>query len=165
MKHVVITGANRGIGLDLAKHYASEGWAVIGVCRESSAELDRYAGTVISGIDVTNKECIRRVAAELKGKKVDLLINNAGVLNDDVLGSLDIDSLRVQMEVNAFAPLMLCEALMPSLAKGSKVAKSASQMGKSAVGATWPPSKNSKAFCRLSSASARVAQKARSANQ
>ena len=108
MKHVIITGANRGIGLELAKHYASEGWHVTGVCRESSYKLDSCAEQVITEIDFTRKGCIDKVVDAIKGKTVDLLINNAGVLNDDALGSLDIDSLRLQMEVNAFAPLMLC---------------------------------------------------------
>lgn len=129
MKHVVITGANRGIGLELAKHYSSENWRVTGVCRESSDELNSFAEMVISGIDVTNKVCIDKVVAALKNQTIDLLINNAGVLNDDVLGSLDIDSLRLQMEVNAFAPLMFCEALLPNLVKGSKIANITSRMG------------------------------------
>jgi len=129
MKHVVITGANRGIGLELAKHYASAGWRVTGICRETSAELDNYAEMMIAGIDVTSKACRETVVAALKGQTIDLLINNAGVLNDDVLGSLDMDSLRLQMEVNAFAPLMLCEALLPNLVKGSKIANITSRMG------------------------------------
>lgn len=129
MKHVVITGANRGIGLELAKHYSSENWRVTGVCRETSDELKNYAEMVISEIDVTSKVCIDKVFAALKNQTIDLLINNAGVLNDDVFGALDIDSLRLQMEVNAFAPLMLCEALMPNLVEGSKIANITSRMG------------------------------------
>ena len=60
---------------------------------------------------------------------IDLLINNAGVLCNNVLGSLDIDSLRLQMEVNAFAPLLVCEALLPNLRAGSKIANITSRMG------------------------------------
>lgn len=129
MKHVVITGANRGIGLELARHYTSEGWRVTGVCREKSDELDEYAAQVIEGIDVTRKESVERLVNALQGQTIDLLINNAGVLHDDVLGSLDIDSLRLQMEINAFAPLLLCEALLPNLRTGSKIANITSRMG------------------------------------
>ena len=129
MQHVVITGANRGIGLELARHYHAQGWRVSGVCRETSAELDGYADQVVNGIDLVRTESIGRLAAALKDKTIDRLINNAGILHDDVLGWLDIDSLRLQMEINAFAPLLVCEALLPNLAPGSKIANITSRMG------------------------------------
>lgn len=129
MKHVVITGANRGIGLELARHYQAEGWQVTGVCRESSTELDKVAAQIIEGIDVTSKQCITRLVTALRGQTIDLLINNAGVLLNDSLGELDIDSLRLQMEINAFAPLMITEALLPNLQAGSKIANITSRMG------------------------------------
>ncbi len=129
MKHVVITGANRGIGLELARHYQAEGWRVTGVCRETSVELEGYAAQLIEGIDVTREESLERLVAALQGQTIDLLINNAGVLKDDTLGTLDIASLRLQMEVNAFAPLLLCEALLPNLHAGSKIANITSRMG------------------------------------
>ena len=129
MKHVVITGANRGIGLELARHYQAEGWRVTGVCRDSSAELEQYAAQVVAGIDVADSEGRQKLVAALQGQGIDLLINNAGILNDDILGSLDIESLRLQMEINAFAPLMICEALLPNLPAGSKIANITSRMG------------------------------------
>lgn len=129
MQHVVITGANRGIGLELARHYQAEGWRVTGVCRETSAELDTYAAQVVGGIDVAREGSLERLVTALQGQTIDLLINNAGVLHDDVLGSFDIESLRLQMEVNAFAPLLVCEALLPNLAPGSKIANITSRMG------------------------------------
>lgn len=129
MKHVVITGANRGIGLELARHYQAEGWQVTGVCRETSSELEGYAAQVIKGINVTSEESIARLVDALRGQTIDLLINNAGILHDDILGSLNIDSLRLQMEVNAFAPLRVCETLLPNLQAGSKIANITSRMG------------------------------------
>lgn len=129
MQHVVITGANRGIGLELARHYGNEGWRVTGVCRASCPELDRYAEQVVEGIDVTAAQSVARLAAALQGQTIDLLINNAGVLHDDVLGAIDIDSLRLQMEVNAFAPLLICQALLANLPPGSKIANITSRMG------------------------------------
>jgi NAD(P)-dependent dehydrogenase (short-subunit alcohol dehydrogenase family) len=129
MKHVLITGANRGIGLELARHYKGAGWRVTGVCRETSPELERSADQVIEGIDVAQTESIEHLAAALQGQAIDLLINNAGILHDDVLGDLDIDSLRLQMEVNAFAPLLICEALLPNLDPGSKIVNITSRMG------------------------------------
>ena len=129
MKHVVITGANRGIGLELARHYQTEGWKVTGVCRESSAELENYATRVIDGIDVTSEASIRKLVAALQGDTVDLLINNAGLMQDEKLGSIDFDSFRLQMEINAFAPVRISEALLPNLPAGSKIANITSRMG------------------------------------
>jgi len=129
MQHVVITGANRGIGLEFARHYQAENWRVTGVCRESSAELEQVADQVISGIDITSKPDIDKLVAALNGQAIDLLINNAGLLQNEELGSIDFGSLRRQMEVNAFAPLRVCEALLPNLQSGSKIANITSRMG------------------------------------
>jgi NAD(P)-dependent dehydrogenase (short-subunit alcohol dehydrogenase family) len=129
MKHVVITGANRGIGLELARHYQSEGWQVTGVCREASVELDEVAAQTIKGIDVTSKGFVGLLVAALQGQTIDLLINNAGVLLDETLGELDFDSLRLQMEINAFAPIKISEALLPNMPEGSKIANITSRMG------------------------------------
>ncbi len=129
MKHVVLTGANRGIGLALAKHYQQEGWRVTGVCRESSAQLDKVSTQVISPIDVTDPASVAHLVSALSGQTIDLLINNAGVMQNEVLGSIDFDSLRLQMEVNAFAPLRVSEALLPNMRNGSKIANITSRMG------------------------------------
>ena len=129
MKHVVITGANRGIGLELAHHYQSQGWQVTGTCRDTSPELEQLQIKIVSGIDVTTHAGIERLVSAIEGRTIDLLINNAGILNDDALGSLDFDSLRAQMETNAFAPLRICEALLPNLKAGSKIANITSRMG------------------------------------
>ncbi|MDX1757960.1 MAG: SDR family NAD(P)-dependent oxidoreductase, partial [Marinobacter sp.] len=86
---VVITGANRGIGLELARHYAGTGCKVIGVCREASAELQEAAEKVIEGVDVTSDDGIQKLVSELNGQSIDLLINNAGLLQDEKLGSID----------------------------------------------------------------------------
>lgn len=129
MKQVLITGANRGIGLELARHYAQEGWRVIGVCREASDELQALAGQVIAGVDVTEDDGITRLTSELGDQPLDLLINNAGLLRDEQLGSIDFDSIRQQMEINAYAPLRVTEALLPNLREGSKVANITSRMG------------------------------------
>lgn len=129
MKQVLITGANRGIGLELARHYAQEGWRVIGVCREASDELQALAGQVIAEVDVTQDDGITRLTSELGDQPLDLLINNAGLLRDEQLGSIDFDSIRQQMEINAYAPLRVTEALLPNLREGSKVANITSRMG------------------------------------
>ena len=129
MRHVVITGANRGIGLELARLYQREDWQVIGVCRQSSPELEEVAAQIIESIDVTHEEDINRLASSLEGKTIDLLINNAGIMENEVLEELDFDSIRLQMEVNAIAPLRICEALLPNMQRGSKIANITSRMG------------------------------------
>lgn len=126
---VVITGANRGIGLELARYYAREGHEVVGVCRQSSDELASVAAQVIEGVDVTTGEGIEKLKAGLAGQKISLLINNAGLLQDEQLGSIDFDSIRTQMEINAYAPLRVAEALIPIMGQGSKIANITSRMG------------------------------------
>ncbi|MGP9633618.1 SDR family oxidoreductase [Halomonas sp. AOP43-A1-21] len=126
---VLITGANRGVGLALAAHYRDEDWQVIGVCRQSSDELERVADRIIEGIDVTRAEDVERLAQALDGLRLELLINNAGLLRDESLGQLDFDSIREQMEINAYAPLRVCEALLPLMQDGSKITNITSRMG------------------------------------
>lgn len=129
---VLITGANRGIGLALAHLYHDRGWQVIGVCRSSGnevAELKEFATRVIEGVDVVAAADVERLRQELADTRLDVLINNAGLLRDDALGELNVGDLRAQMEVNAFAPLLVTEALLANLSSGSKVINITSRMG------------------------------------
>ncbi|WNK19293.1 SDR family oxidoreductase [Halomonas piscis] len=129
---VLITGANRGVGLALARHYHAAGRAVIGVCRsggEEAAELRDIAETLIEGIDVTREEDVARLKQLLAGRRLDLLVNNAGLLQDEGLGELDFDSIRTQMEINAYAPLRVTETLLGNLGEGARIANITSRMG------------------------------------
>lgn len=130
MQRVLITGANRGIGLELARLYAGRGWGVIAACRQSSPELDAIAETVIDGVDVTDPAGISRIVDGLRDAgSIDLLINNAGQLQDEQLGSIDFDSIRAQMEINAYAPLRVAEAVLQFIRRGGKIANITSRMG------------------------------------
>jgi len=129
MKHVLITGANRGIGLELARHYASAGQQVIGVCRESSPELQQVATRVLAGVDITSETDVSHLTDTLEDLHIDLLINNAGVLQNEELGIIDFDSIRWQMEVNAYGPLRVTQALLPLIPEGGKIANITSRMG------------------------------------
>ncbi len=128
-KNVVITGANRGIGLCLAQQFKSRGDKVFGVCRTSSAELDRVADLVIDGVDVSKAEGAERLAAALEGTKIDLLINNAGILNNEEMGQLDFNAIEKQFQVNTLGPLRITEQLLDNFAEGTKIALITSRMG------------------------------------
>lgn len=128
-KTVVITGANRGIGLEFARLYKAQGWQVVGVCRHSSPALDELEVNVVSGIDVAGEVAGQQVSAALENQPVDLLINNAGILRDEKLGSLDFDSITAQFQVNTLGPLRMTEALLDNLQEGAKVALITSRMG------------------------------------
>ena len=125
----VVTGANRGIGLEFARQLKARGASVVAVCRKSSPELDALGVRIESGIDVTEPAAGSRLAERLAVDDIDLLIQNAGMLVADSLEDVDLDKLRAQFELNAVAPLMLTRALAPRLRKGSKVALITSRMG------------------------------------
>lgn len=132
MANVVITGANRGIGLELAKLYAARGDAVTGVCRETSDELEDIADQVISGIDLTEPgamDAVATITEQLLEGPLDILINNAGVFTNETLDDMDFDRIRTQLEINALVPLELTVALLPLMAEGSKIANITSRMG------------------------------------
>lgn len=129
MAHVVITGCNRGIGLELVRQLAERGESVTAVCRRSNAELDQLDVETIDGVDVTDAASLNRLSAALSGKPVDILINNAGILRGDRYESLDFDAMLEQYEVNALGPLRVTRALDGNLASGAKVAIVTSRVG------------------------------------
>ena len=136
MGNVLITGANRGIGLELCRQLAARGESVIVACRQSSAELDALAQRepeavrIEAGVDVTDAASVDALAARLEGVAIDVLINNAGLLvHGDVLGNVDFDEARAQFEVNALGPLRVTTTLRHHLAAGAKVVIITSRMG------------------------------------
>jgi NAD(P)-dependent dehydrogenase (short-subunit alcohol dehydrogenase family) len=129
MNCVLVTGANRGIGLALCERYRSRGLPVVGACRQSSAELEACGAEVITGVDITSIDGRERLRAGLEGRPIDILIHNAGVWCDDELGDLDEAQLQAVFHMNALSPLMLTELLLPQLAPGSKIGLITSRMG------------------------------------
>lgn len=126
---VVITGASRGIGLSFCKLYKARGYEVFGACRQASEALNSLGVNVIEGVEVTSQAGIEHLRSALEGIRIDLLINNAGILRDEVLGRIDQDQIRQQFETNALAPLIITEALMDNLTDNAKVALITSRMG------------------------------------
>lgn len=129
MKHALITGANRGIGLEFCRQLKKDGWFVIAVCRQSSKELQDLGVRVIEAIDVTDEVALDRLADQIEAESLDLLINNAGLLIRDELETFNADDILRQFEVNALAPLLLTRRLLGKMKKDSKIAMITSRMG------------------------------------
>ena len=129
MSTVLITGCNRGIGLELARQLRARGDDVIGVCRKQNDDLANLGIRVVDGIDVARAEDVAKLAAALDGTALDTVINNAGILRGDAFGELDYDAMMLQFEVNALGPLRVTEALRDNLSDGSKVAIITSRVG------------------------------------
>ncbi len=121
--HVVVTGSNRGIGLELCRQLKDQGARVTALCRKSSAELDSLGVTVIDGVDVSRPGKIPDFAP------IDWLIANAGIWRTEDLDSLNYETMLEQFQVNALGPLRTVEALLNRLSPGSKVGLMTSQMG------------------------------------
>jgi NAD(P)-dependent dehydrogenase (short-subunit alcohol dehydrogenase family) len=126
---ILITGCNRGIGLQLATQLHARGDSVIGVCRSENDELNALGIRLISGIDVGDGESVARLRDELVGTPLDVLINNAGILRADEFGSIDYDDMLTQYNVNTLGPLRVTEALQANLREGSKIAIVSSRVG------------------------------------
>jgi short-subunit dehydrogenase len=129
MSTYLITGANRGIGYEYCRQLLNRGDQPIAVCRKSSPELDALGIRVIKGVDLTQDQDLASLKDQLKGEPINVLINNAGIIESVSLANLDIESIRRQFEVNAISPLRLTHALLGNLSGGSKVVMMTSRMG------------------------------------
>ncbi len=122
MPTVLITGANRGIGLEFARQYAAEGWNVHATARnpDQAGDLAAVAGSVeVHRLDIGAADQISDLAATLSGARIDLLINNAGVsgVENAALGEIDYQAWLEVLRINALAPLQVAEAFTPHVAR------------------------------------------------
>ncbi|PLW75883.1 SDR family oxidoreductase [Cohaesibacter celericrescens] len=141
MKHCVITGSNRGVGLELVKAYLSrDTWHVHACCREpEKADALRELVTsnlgriTLHSLDVTNAVLVQKLGEALSGQPIDLLINNAGIMGGDrqTLGDIDYDAWAHTLAVNTIAPMRIAQTLLPGLraASNAKIVTISSQLG------------------------------------
>jgi NAD(P)-dependent dehydrogenase (short-subunit alcohol dehydrogenase family) len=129
MSTILITGANRGLGLEFCRQYADAGWNVIACCRnpklasELSALGQRYTTMQIEAVDVAHLDQIDSLSKKLSDTPIDVLINNAGVYDDNRsngFGQLDYQAWQHSLLINTLAPIKMAEAFLPQIKRGDK---------------------------------------------
>lgn len=137
MSTVLITGTNRGIGLELTKQYAEAGWDVLACCREPKTATmlnvlaANHSNIHIYALDVSNFNQIDALAKQLNNVAIDVLINNAGVYPEGNLSQSDVENWLNGFMINSIAPLKMAMAFRPHIAKSQlkKLATLSSKMG------------------------------------
>ncbi len=127
--NVVITGANRGIGLALVEQFCGRGDTVYALCRHTSDDLDKTAATVIEGVNMLDIEQLQSQLKPLSSVKIDCLVNNAGVLAREGIEDWSPATIEQQFRVNALAPLLVTQTLLANLTDQAKVVMITSRMG------------------------------------
>ncbi len=129
MNTVLITGANRGLGLEFCRQYANEGWQVIACCRHPAQAMQlnsiagRHSRLQVFEMDVTNHDEIDELADKLSACPVDVLIANAGIYGDSGrsgFGNLDYAAWRETLETNVLGVVKVAEAFASHLRRGNK---------------------------------------------
>ena len=148
---VLVTGANRGIGLEYARQFADKGYRVIGTAREpgKATELAAIADRV-EALDVSDGASVAALATRLDGEAIDILVNNAGVFDrgDVSIDKVDFAQMEQTLAVNSLGPLRVIQALLPNLRKGERklIVNMSSQLGSIAGSTgTWYAYRSSKA--------------------
>lgn len=129
MNTALVTGANRGIGLEFCKQLKASHYDIIAVCRQSSAELEALGVRIETGIDMSDPATIKQLKERLGETKIDLLINNAGIMTNESIDNLDFDNIQKQWEVNTLGPLRVVSQLKHLMTNPAKIALITSRMG------------------------------------
>jgi len=125
----LVTGANRGIGLEFCRQMVARGDDVIATCRRTSPELMALPVRTIENVDVTIDASCARLAHELKGARISVLVLNAGIFDSTALGELDFDRMRREYDVDALGALRVTQALLENLSPSGKIALISSRAG------------------------------------
>jgi NAD(P)-dependent dehydrogenase (short-subunit alcohol dehydrogenase family) len=128
----LVTGSSRGIGLEFCTQLKHRGFDVIATCRKATPELEALGVDIIENVEVSDPDSLQALVSTLAGRKIDWLINNAGIagglgLND--INTSSVESFKRMYEVNSLGPLLVTNALMDNLGEGSKVGLVTSRMG------------------------------------
>ena len=131
---VLVTGANRGLGLEFVTQLQAKGYEVIGTARSPGKATELKAtGARVEQLDVADQASVASLAERLDGVAIDILINNAGMLNraDSSLDTLDFESMERSFQVNSLGPLRVTQALLPNLkaGEGKTIVSITSQLG------------------------------------
>lgn len=129
MANILITGGERGLGLALVRAFTDAGDAVAVLCREPTSGLEALAPHIHAGVDIANAASVRNAAAAMGDMPLDLLVNNAGIMSEDDLETLDVAAVRRQFEVNALGPLNVVLAFRRRLRRGAKLVNVSSRLG------------------------------------
>ncbi|MDT8283570.1 MAG: SDR family oxidoreductase [Gammaproteobacteria bacterium] len=138
--NVLITGANRGIGLEMVKYAMEQGWRIFACCRnphnaENLFDIAKLSNGQVSVhiADMLELATVQALSYELRNDPIDILINNAGIYGSDknTFGEVDVESWLQAFQVNAIAPLKMVEAFSEQLMMGKRkvVACMSSKMG------------------------------------
>ena len=121
-REVLLTGANRGIGLEFARQLAARGDRVVATCRNPDAATELAALDVqVEALDVADGASIERMSSLYEDRHLDLLLNNAGVgVGHRPLGELDYEEMETFYRINALGPLRLAETMLPALQRGEQ---------------------------------------------
>lgn len=136
---ILITGANRGIGMELTRQFTEDGWQVLACCRspEDAADLKalatKYPTVEIFPLDVTDYDRLVALSSQLQDRPIDILLSNAGIYGprEMAFGEVDAKAWRKVLEVNTIAPLMLAQAFVEQVAVSRQklIAVISSKMG------------------------------------
>ena len=128
----LVTGSNRGIGLELCRQLQQRGFDVIATCRHRSPALNELGVEIIEDVEVSDPVSLHNLSDKLGSRKIDWLINNAGIAGGLGLADIDantVESFKRMFEVNSLGPLLTTQALLKHLTDGSKVGLVTSRMG------------------------------------